>query len=69
MDKTYCVRCGEPAKIMQTDRGPRCRGCLGTDFYHGNEEGFLVLKAQTSKDDHMDLTKRIIGANMEVDFN
>ena len=69
MDKTYCLRCGKPTKMMQTDRGPHCCGCFGTDFYYGSEESFLVFKAQKSKDDHMELTKRIIGVNMEVDFN
>ena len=33
------------------------------------EEGFLVFKAKSSIEGHRDLAKRIIGDNMEVDFN
>ena len=64
MDKTYCLRCGGPATVMTTEGGPRCRGCLGTEFYHGSEEAFLVFKAKSSMEDHRDLAKRAIGDNM-----
>jgi len=69
MDKTYCLKCGRPAKTLDLPDGPRCRCCLGNDFYYGSEEKFLVYKAKMSKDDHIELTKDIIGQNMEVDFN
>ena len=69
MDKTYCVKCSRPTKVLKSPDGPRCRCCFGSDFYYGSKEKFLVYKARMSKDDYKKLAKRAIGKNMEVDFN